>query len=103
MVGGNWLKSISFLFLDHLPGFPNYTFLNFQKKIFLLHPSDTSVKACQQDGILRQINVQQLVASNFAKNRKHIKEKLCLNVSYYFFFQYCLLSCCCMMLQKQYF
>ena len=39
MVGGNWLKSILFLFLDHLPGFPNYTFLNFQKKIFSLHPS----------------------------------------------------------------
>ena len=38
MVGGNWLKSIFFLFLDHLPGFPNYTFLNFQKKIFSLHP-----------------------------------------------------------------
>ena len=34
MVGGNWLKSIFFLFLDHLPGFPNYTFLNFQKKFF---------------------------------------------------------------------
>ena len=28
-----------FLFLDHLPGFPNYTFLNFQKKFFSLHPS----------------------------------------------------------------
>ena len=38
MVGGNWLKSIFFLFLDHLPGFPNYTFLNFQKKNFSLHP-----------------------------------------------------------------
>ena len=38
MVGGNWLKSIFFLFLDHLPGFPNYT-LNFQKKFFSLHPS----------------------------------------------------------------
>ena len=39
MVGGNWLKSIFFLFLDHLPGFPNYTFLNFQKKFFSLHPN----------------------------------------------------------------
>ena len=39
MVGGNWLKSIFFLFLDHFPGFPNYTFLNFQKKIFSLHPN----------------------------------------------------------------
>ena len=39
MVGGNWLKSIFFLFLDHLPGFPNYTFLNFPKKFFSLHPS----------------------------------------------------------------
>ena len=39
MVGGNWLKSIFFLFLDHLPGFPNYTFLNFQKNFFSLHPS----------------------------------------------------------------
>ena len=38
MVGGNWLKSIFFLFLDDLPGFPNYTFLNFQKKFFSLHP-----------------------------------------------------------------
>ena len=38
MAGGNWLKSIFFLFLDHLPGFPNYTFLNFQKKVFSLHP-----------------------------------------------------------------
>ena len=38
MVGGNWLKSIFFLFLDHLPEFPNYTFLNFQKKFFSLHP-----------------------------------------------------------------
>ena len=39
MVGGNWLKSIFFLFLDHLPGFPNYTFLYFQKKFFSLHPT----------------------------------------------------------------
>ena len=39
MVGGNWLKSIFFLFLDHLPGFPNYTFLNIQKKFFSLHPN----------------------------------------------------------------
>ena len=39
MVGGNWLKSIFFLFLDHLPGFPNYTFLNFQKKFFSLLPN----------------------------------------------------------------
>ena len=38
MVGGNWLKLIFFLFLDHFPGFPNYTFLNFQKKFFSLHP-----------------------------------------------------------------
>ena len=37
MVGGNWLKSI-FSILDHLPGFPNYTFLNFQQKFFSLHP-----------------------------------------------------------------
>ena len=41
MVVGNWLKSIFFLFLDHLPGFPNYTFLNFQKKFFSLHPNTT--------------------------------------------------------------
>ena len=40
MVGGNWLKSIFFLFLYHLPGFPNYTFLNFQKNFFSLHPND---------------------------------------------------------------
>ena len=38
-----------------------------------------------------QINVQQLVASNFAKNQKHIKEELSLNVIYYFFFHY---FCC---------
>ena len=38
MVGGNWLKLIFFLCLDHLPGFPNYTFLNFQKKIFFTPP-----------------------------------------------------------------
>ena len=44
MVGGNWLKSIFFLFLDHLPGFPNYTFLNFQKKFFSLHPSSRKLK-----------------------------------------------------------
>ena len=42
MVDGNWLKSIFFLFLDHLPGFPNYTFLNFQKKFFSLHPIDNT-------------------------------------------------------------
>ena len=40
MVDGNWLKSIFFLFLDHLPGFPNYTFLNFQKIFFSLHPNN---------------------------------------------------------------
>ena len=45
MVGGNWLKSIFFLFLDHLPGFPNYTFLNFQKKFFSLHPIRYSRKS----------------------------------------------------------
>ena len=45
MVGGNWLKSIFFLFLDHLPGFPNYTFLNFQKKFFSLQPTAVSLRA----------------------------------------------------------
>ena len=50
---------------------------------------DTSVKACQLDGILRQINEQQLVASNFTKNRKHIKEELCLKVIISFYITVC--------------
>ena len=61
---------------------------------------DTSVKACQYDGLLRRIYVLQLVASNFAKNRKNFKRELFSNANYYFFFHYCLLSCSYAMLQK---
>ena len=62
---------------------------------------DTSVKACQLGGILRQINVQQLVASNFARIEKH--QRRIMFKRNYFFFHHCLLSCRCLMLQNQYF
>ena len=51
MVGGNWLKSIFFLFSDHLPGFPNYTFLNFQKKFFSLHPNGQPVVLLERQAL----------------------------------------------------
>ena len=53
-----------------------------------------------QDGILRHIYVQQLVASNFTKNRESVEGELCLNVTVSFSI---IVVCHCVMFQKQYF
>ena len=72
MVGGNWLKSIFFLFLDHLPGFLNYTFLNFQKKFFSLHPTQERLNAATlchiHKDVLDQIDLLQIGKRIFIKN-----------------------------------
>ena len=47
---------------------------------------------------MRQICAQQLVASNFAKNRVNV---IIMFERNYFLFHYCLLSCRYVMFQKQ--
>ena len=48
--------------------------------------------------ILRQIYVEQLISSNFAKNRENVQGELCLNVFIPFSIIVCL-SCRCVMFQ----